>query len=132
MYYIFNNGNTFLKSILFFTGCPDSFTQKKFLLGQHAKIDQQPDILIELDDGYSVKDCELTCYDRGCSYLSYVYEPVYDQDSNRLHLAPKKCKLYNGTVTVQASDERTNEIVCESNFQGTNFYNLMQRSHLLY
>ena len=122
---IFIYCNTLLKSILFFIACPDSFKQEEFGWGKHAKIDQQPNILIELNDGYSVKDCELLCYDKGCSYLSYVYEPVYHQQSNRLHFAPKKCKLYNGTVIVQESDVRTNEIVCRSNFQGTYFYNLM-------
>ena len=83
------------------------------------KIDQQPDILMDLNDGYSIKDCEKKCYELGCSYLSYVYERAYAQKLNRLHLVPKKCKFYNGTVTKTLSDVRTNEIICKSNFQGT-------------
>ena len=74
---------------------------------------------MELKDGYSVKDCERKCYEVGCSYLSYVYEQAYAQKLNRLHLIPKQCKLFNGTVTIDYSDVRTNEIICNSNFQGT-------------
>ena len=85
---------------------------------KYKKIDQQPEILIEFEDGYSEQDCNNKCYEYGCSYVSYVYEPRFDQNSNRLHLARNKCKLYNGTVSLSEQIERMDEIVCKTNIKG--------------
>ena len=82
------------------------------------KIDEKPDILMEFKDGYSEQDCENKCYEFGCSYVSYVYEPIFDQNSNRLHLARNKCKLYNGTVSLSYQIERPDEIACQTIIKG--------------
>ena len=77
------------------------------------------------EDGYDIEECTRVCYDLGCSYLSFVYEPIFHQISNRLHLIPKKCNLYNGTVTLTpkvSSDLLKNEIFCKSTIPGTILY----------
>ena len=73
------------------------------------------------EDGNDKKQCERMCYEVGCSYLSFVYEPIFDQISNRIHLVPKTCKLYNSTVTleIKASPKvPSNEILCQSKIPG--------------
>ena len=86
------------------------------------EIPQQHAVLINYDDGFDTDDCKTRCYDLGCSYISFVYESTFHQISDRLHLIPKKCKLYNETVTLTA--KRTTkvthkEILCKSTFEGT-------------
>ena len=98
--------------------CPENFEAMESSL----EIPQQHAVLINYDDGFDTDDCTKRCYELGCSYISFVYKSTFHQNSDRLHLIPKQCKLYNETATLEV--KRTTkvaykEILCKSTFEGT-------------
>ena len=100
-----------------FIECPESFQA----IPSELEIPQEHAVLIDYDDGFDTEDCKTRCYELGCSYISFVYESTFHQYSDRLHLIPKKCKLYNETVPLRekiTTKGTQKEILCKSTFEG--------------
>lgn len=110
------------KHYISFIECPPKFKELK---NKRVIMENTTRTINFYEDGYDIEECTRVCYELGCSHLSFIYEPIFHQISNRIHLIPKKCKLYNGTVTLTpkvSSDLLKNEILCESTIPGTILY----------
>ena len=107
-----------MQNYVLLSECPGTFKA----MDESKAIVEQPNMLVNFfDDGYDEKECTRVCYEVGCSYLSFVYGPMFDQISNRIHLVPKTCKLYNSSATLEgkaSSKIPSNEILCQSVIPG--------------